>query len=122
MKLVVCKDALNLPLPLSPVVYTTDCSKVVVPVLHLLCVALWFILYSVLPCLLSFCISVFLALRSPRLGKRELVYVFFVHLFILHLMVCVLFSLPFGVRNWLRLVTVALPGLFCLSVCLSPCL
>ena len=38
----------------SPVVYATDRSKAVVPVLFLFCVALWFILrgasYLVLPC------------------------------------------------------------------------
>ena len=59
----------------------TDRSKAVVPVLlFLFCVALWFILRGgggasclVLPCSL-------LALWSPRLGKRELEYVFLVHL------------------------------------------
>ena len=39
VKLVSCKSALN-----SPVVYSTDRSKAVVPVLVLLFVALWFIL------------------------------------------------------------------------------
>ena len=39
MKLVSCKNALN-----PPVVYSTDRSKAVVPVLGLLFVALWFIL------------------------------------------------------------------------------
>ena len=39
MKLASCRSALNLP-----VVYSTDCSKAVVPVLVLLFVALWFIL------------------------------------------------------------------------------
>ena len=33
-----------LPPPSSPVVYATDRSKAVVPVLFLFCVALWFIL------------------------------------------------------------------------------
>ena len=41
MKLVGCKSALN---PHSSVVYSTDHSKAVVPVLVLLLVALWFIL------------------------------------------------------------------------------
>ena len=39
MKLVSCKSALK-----PPVVYSTNCSKAVVPVLGLLFVALWFIL------------------------------------------------------------------------------
>ena len=46
MKLASCKSALTpFPLPLRhPVVYSTDRSKAVVPVLVLLFVALWFIL------------------------------------------------------------------------------
>ena len=53
MKLASCKRALN-----PPVVYSTNRSKAVVPVLVLLFVALWFILRSdlfyVLPCVISF--------------------------------------------------------------------
>ena len=69
-----------------PVVYTTDRSKAVTPVLVLLFVALWFILWGdmfyVLPCVILFlCFSVLLALRFPRLGKRELILVLFVRLF-----------------------------------------
>ena len=69
-----------------PVVYSADRSKAVVPVLVLLFVALWFILrgdlFYVLPCvILFFCFSVLLALRLPRLGKRELILVLFVRLF-----------------------------------------
>ena len=49
MKLASCKSALN-----PPVVYSTDRSKAVVPVLVLLFVALWFILRGdllyVFPC------------------------------------------------------------------------
>ena len=67
-------------------VYSTDRSKAVIPVLVLLFVALWFILRGdllyVLPCVvLFFCFSVLLALRLPRLGKRELISVLFVRLF-----------------------------------------
>ena len=43
MKLATCKTALN-----PTVVYSTDCSKEVVPVLVLLLVALWFILRGAL--------------------------------------------------------------------------
>ena len=73
VKLVSCKSVLN-----PPVVYSTDRSKAVVPVLVLLFVALWFILqgdlFYVLPCVILFlCFSVLLPLRLPRLGKRELV-------------------------------------------------
>ena len=54
-------------------VYTTDRSKTVFPVLVLLFVALWFILrgdlFYVLPFVILFlCFSVLLTLRSPRLG------------------------------------------------------
>ena len=47
VKLDSCKSALN-----SPVVYSTDSSKTVVPVLVLLFVALWFILRGDLFCVL----------------------------------------------------------------------
>ena len=82
-----CKSALTSPPhPLQPaptVVYSTDRSKAVVPVLVLLFGALWFILRGdllyVLPCAILFlCFTVPLALRLPRLGKRELTLVLFV--------------------------------------------
>ena len=81
VKLANCKSALT-----RPVVYSTDRSKTVVPVLVLLFVALWVILrgdlFYVLPCVILFlCFSVLLALRLPRLGKRELILVLFVRLF-----------------------------------------
>ena len=54
-----------------------------------------------------------LAISSPPLEKTELVYVLFVHLFVYFARVnfCS-FSLPLGIRVWLRFVIVALPGLF----------
>ena len=63
----------------------------------LLFVALWFILrgdlFYVLPCvILFFCFSVVLALRLPRLGKRELILVLFVRLFALCLFGCLVLS------------------------------
>ena len=90
--------------PPPQVVYSTDLSKAVVPVLVLLFVALWFILrgdlFYVLPCVvLLLCFSVLLALRLPRLGKRELVWI------------C-RFPLPLGVSEGLRFVIVTLPRLF----------
>ena len=95
MKLASHKSALN-----PPVVYSTDRSNAVVPVLVLLFVALWFILrgylFYVLPCVILFlCFSVLLALRLPRLGKRELILVLFVCLFDLRLFgfVCFFFLL-----------------------------
>ena len=98
VKLTSCKSALNLP-----VVYSTNHSKAVVPVLVLLFVALWFILQSdlfyVLPCvILFFCFSVLLALQLPRLGKEDLILVVFIHLFNLRLFgfVCFLFLLVSG--------------------------
>ena len=84
-------------------VYSTDSSKAVVPVLVSLFVALWFILrddlFYVLPCVILFlCFSVLLALRLPRFGKRELILKFFVRLFDLRLFgfVCFLFFLVSG--------------------------
>ena len=68
-------------------VYSTDCSKAVVPVLVLLFVPLGFILrgdlFYVLPCVILFLcfFSVLLALRLPCLGKIELILVLFVCLF-----------------------------------------
>ena len=81
VKLASCKSALN-----PTVVYCTDRSKAVVPVLVLLFVALAFILRGdllyVLPCVILFLrFSVLLALRLPRLGKREIILVLFVRLF-----------------------------------------
>ena len=74
-----------------------------VPVLVLLFVALWFILqgdlFYVLPCVILFlCFWVLLALRLPRLGKRELILVLFVRLLDLRLFgfVCFLFLLVSG--------------------------
>ena len=57
--------------------------------------------------------SFLLALGSPRLGKREMVCVLLVHLFVCFERVSFChFSLPLGVEGWLRFVIVALPGLF----------
>ena len=94
VKLASCKSALN-----PPVVYSTDRSKVVV----LLFVALWFILrgdlFYVYPCVILFlCFSALLALRLPRLGKRELILEFFIRLYDFRLFgsVCFLFLLVSG--------------------------
>ena len=58
MKLASCKSALTSPPPRPPVVYSTDRSKAVVPMLLLLFVALWFILrgdvFYVLSCVILF--------------------------------------------------------------------
>ena len=69
-----------------PVVYSTDRSKAVVPVLVLLFVALWvilqsYLLYGLPRVVLFLCFTVLLALRLPRLGKRELILVLFIRLF-----------------------------------------
>ena len=87
VKLASCKSALNAPHTYThTAVCSTDRSKAVVPVLVLLFVALWFILRGdllyVFPCVILFLwFSVLLVLRLPRLGKRELILVFFVRLF-----------------------------------------
>ena len=75
VKLASCKSALTTPQP-HPVVYSTDRSKVVVPVL-LLCV-LFYEAICFMSYLVSFCSCVF---RSfPRLGKRELILVLLVRM------------------------------------------
>ena len=85
-------------------VYSTDRSKAVVPVLVLLFVALWFILRSdllyVFPCVILFlCFSVLLVLRLPCLGKRELILVLFVRLFGLCLFRFSVSSSSWGLRR-----------------------
>ena len=112
VKLASCKTALN-----PPVVYSTDRSKAMVPVLVLLFVALWFILRGdllyVFPCVILFlCFSVLLVLRLPRLGKRELILVFFVPLFDLSLFGFVGFLFLLGSGKGCGFLIVALPGLF----------
>ena len=81
-------------------VCSTDRSKAVVPVLVLLFVALWFILRGdllcVVPCVILFlCFSVLLALRLPRLGKRELILVLFVRC-----SVCACLDLSVSSSSW----------------------
>ena len=98
VKLASCKSALTPPPPPTKV-YSIDRSKAVVPVLVLHFVALWFILrgdlFYVLPCVIF---SVLLALRLPRLGRRELILVLFMRLFDLSLFgfICFLFLLVSG--------------------------
>ena len=95
-----------------PVVYSTDRSKAVVPVLVLLFVALWFILRGDLlyffPCVILFlCFTVFLVLRLPRLGKREC------FSYVCSICACLDLSVSSSlVWEGLRFVIVALPGLF----------
>ena len=105
-------------MPLNqPVVYTTDRSKAVVPMLFLFCVALVYTTRRFmfgLALLFVYVFSVLLAFWSPCLGKRELVFVLIVHLFVsyAHGNLCHFFS-----SSWcrLRLLLVALPGLFNVS-------
>ena len=102
MKLAICKSALTSSPP-PAVVYSTDRSKAVVPVL--LFVALCFILrgdlFYALPCVvLFFYFSVHLALRLPCLGKRELILVLFVRLFDLCLSICACLDLSVSSSSW----------------------
>ena len=97
--------------------YSTDRFKAVVPVLSLTlcCFLVYYARRFVLFYLVWFlflCFSILLALRSPRLRKRELILVPFVRLFDLRLFGFVCF-LPLRLSVWerLRFVIVALPGL-----------
>ena len=111
VKLVSCKSALNLP-----AVYSTDRSKVVVPVLVLLFVALWFILRGdllyVFPCVILFLFFSPFSITITSLGEEKAnlnafrTFVRFVLVWICR------FPLPLGVWEGLRFVIVALPGLF----------
>ena len=95
MTLASCKSALN-----PPVVYSTDRSKMVVPVLVLLFVALW-----------SFCLA-WWGGGGWGWGRADLglgafrAFVRFVFVWVCR------FPLPLGVWEGLRFVIVALPGLF----------
>ena len=71
------------------------------------------LMFSSLPMLFVLVSPVVLAFLSPRLGKRELVLVLLVHLFVCFARVCFCpFSLLLGVEGWLRFVIVAYPGPF----------
>ena len=76
-------------------------------------VVLFFFVFFVLFFFFFLFFSALSALLSPRLGKRELVYVLLVNLFVYFACVgsCP-FSFPLGVRGWLRLMIVALRVLF----------
>ena len=70
------------------------------------------VLSDALPFVLVFLQSC-LALWSPRFGKGQFVYVLLVHLLVYFACANLCpFSLSLGVRYWLRLVIVALPGHF----------
>ena len=104
VKLASCKSALN-----HPVVYSTDGSKAVAPVLVLLFVALLFILrgdlFYVLPCVTLFlCFSVITSLVEERVNLSAF------RTFVL-VWIC-RFPLPLGVWEGLRFVIVTLPGFF----------
>ena len=99
------------------VVYSTDRIKAVVPMLVSLFVALWFglrgDLFYVLPCVILFlCFSVLLAMRLPRLGKRELLSAFRTFVRFALVWFC-MFPPPLGVWEGLQFVIVALPSPFC---------
>ena len=124
VKLASCKSALN-----PSVVYSTDRSKAVVPVLVFLLVALWFILRGdllyVFPCvILILCFVVLLVLRLPRLffspfsiaitslgEERANLSAFRTFVRFVLVWIC-RFPLPLGVWEGLRFVIVALPELF----------
>ena len=114
VKFASCINALN-----PPVVYSTDHSKAVVPVLVLLFVALWFILRGDLRFVVCLSVCHFvLVFFSPfsiaitSLGE-ERAYLSAFRTFVRFVLVWICrFSLPLGVWEGLRFVIVALPGLF----------
>ena len=70
VKMASCKSALN-----PPVVYFTDHSMAMVPVLFLLFVALWFILrgdvFYVLPCVILFLCFLFMGWLWQNIGHKS---------------------------------------------------
>ena len=112
MKLVSCKSALK-----SPVVYSTNRLKAVVPLLVLLFVALWFILrgdlFYVLPCvILFFCFFSPFSFAITKLGEERADLCSF-RTFVRFVLVWICrFPLPLGVWEGLRFVIVAFNGLF----------
>ena len=101
----------------TPVVYSIDRSKAVVPELVLLFVALWFILrgdlFYVLPCVILFlCFFSPFSITITSLGEeRANLSAFLTFVRFVLVWVC-LFPLPLGVWEGLRFVIVAFPGLF----------
>ena len=96
-------------LALPPVVYSTDRSKAVVPVLVLLFVALWFILRGDLlfGCFFNPFSTAITSLGEERANLSAFrTFVRFVLVWICR------FPLPLGVWEGLRFVIVALPGIF----------
>ena len=111
VKLASCKSALN-----PTVVYSTDRSKVMVPVLVLLFVALWFILRGdllyVLPCVIVLVFFSPFSIAITSLGEERANLSAF-SMFVRFVLVWICrFPLPLGVWEGLRFVIVALPGLF----------
>ena len=114
MKLASCKSALN-----PSVVYSTDRSKAVVPVLVLLFVALCFVVSStrrfVLCLTLCYFVLVFFSpfsIAITSLGEERAHLSAFRTFFRFALVWICLFPLPLGVWEGLPFVIVALPGLF----------
>ena len=97
-------------------VYSTDRSKAVVPVLVLLFVALWFILrgdlFYVLPCVILFlCFVSPFSIAITSLGEERAKLSAF-RMFVRFVLWFCRFPLPLGGWEGLRFVIVALPGLF----------
>ena len=112
VKLASCKSALN-----APVVYFTDRSKAMVPVLVLLFGALWFILRGdllyILPCAILFlCFFSPFSIAITSLGEeRSNLSAFCTFDRFVLVWIC-RFPLPLNVWEGLRFVIAALPGLF----------
>ena len=68
----------------------------------------------VLPCSLSMCFFCPFSILITLLGEEGACHCAY-HTLAIHTLICATFSLPPGVRGWLRLV--ALPRLFCLPFC-----
>ena len=113
VKLAGRKSALTRPPP-PPLAYSADRSKAVVPVV-ILFVALWFILRGELFYVWCYIVIVFFSpfsIAITSLWEERANLSAFSTLFRFALLWFCMFPLPLGVWDWLRLVIVALPGLF----------
>ena len=109
----VCRQLKVFYHPPPPIVYATNCSKSVIPVLLTFCVTLWLILrgascFGVFSCSLYSCFVIPFSIMITSLGV-EGAGLCASSAFVCLFCTCCHLCLPLGIGGWLRFVTVALP-------------